>query len=241
MRKAPVVAAGALRRILYVVLVAVGATVSFIPASAAANDFTCVGLVIGGTYDNVVVPQGASCTIFSATITGSIKALPDSALDVRTSEIAGNVHGDKAEDFFVVTNTIGGNVEVKEGEASSASLDVLVRGNTFRKGPLVTLNPGPFTWGNIKVEKMRGDIFVDQNMGVQNIQLQENLVVLAANEELRLQGNSVAGNAQVFKNKGTGDKFVTGNTVGGNLQCTENDPPFVGGPNTASQAQGQCF
>jgi hypothetical protein len=209
--------------------------------SALADDSVCVGLLPLGTHDNVVVPPGASCNIIGPgyTIRGSIKALENSALDVRNTEIAGNVHGDRAEDFWVVNNVIGGNVEIKEGEASSTSLDVLIRMNRFQKGPF-SLLPGQFTWGNIKVEKMRGDIFVDQNVGVQNIQLQENTVLLASNEELRLQTNSVAGNAQVFKTMGDGFKYVTGNTVGGNLQCTQNDSPFQSFGNTADQFEGQC-
>ena len=75
-------------------------------------------------------------------------------------------------------------------------------GTGFKKGPFIL--PGEFTWGNIKVERMRGNIFVDQNVGVQNIQLQENTVMLATNDELRVQTNSVAGNIQVFKTMGDG-------------------------------------
>jgi hypothetical protein len=33
---------------------------------------------------------------------------------------------------------------------------------------------------------------------------------------------------------------VTPNRVGENLQCFENDPPFIGQPNVAKQAEGQC-
>jgi hypothetical protein len=229
------------KKLRLAVLACLAAVVLVIPSAAQAGDTICIGTVLPGVHDNIVVPPNASCTIIGGvTVRGSIKALENSALDVRNIEIAGNVHGDKAEDFFVVNNVIGGNVEVKEGEAPSASLDVLIRMNRFQKGPF-SLLPGQFTWGNIKVERMRGDIFVDQNAGVQNIQLQENIVMLVTNDELRVQTNSVDGNIQVFKTRGNGPKFVNGNVVRESVQCTENDVPFVGGPNVAAKAEGQCF
>jgi hypothetical protein len=45
----------------------------------------------------------------------------------------------------------------------------------------------------------------------------------------------------VFKNAGPGEKTVQANTVREALQCFENEAPFVGGTNTAGQAEGQCF
>ena len=47
-------------------------------------------------------------------------------------------------------------------------------------------------------------------------------------------------NMHVISNSGTGDKTVAGNTVK-NIICLNNDPLFVGGPNGAQHAVGQCF
>ena len=58
---------------------------------------------------------------------------------------------------------------------------------------------------------------------------------------MSVAGNHVTGNMGVLKNSGDGDKQVVGNTVGQNLQCFDNTPPFLGGPNTAGKAEGQCF
>ena len=44
----------------------------------------------------------------------------------------------------------------------------------------------------------------------------------------------------MFKNRGPGPKTVQGNTVRGDLQCFENDEPFLGTPNVARKAEGQC-
>ena len=97
----------------------------------------------------------------------------------------------------------------------------------------------------------KGNIFLQQNVVSEflvvtgnavrkgNIFLQENVVSLPSSV-LLVSDNAVGGNGQVFKNRGPGAKSVSGNTVREDLQCKENDPPFVGGPNAARKAEGQC-
>jgi hypothetical protein len=51
----------------------------------------------------------------------------------------------------------------------------------------------------------------------------------------------VAQNIQVNKNRGSGGKAVQDNQVFQIVQCKENTSPFVGGPNAAAGAEGQCF
>ena len=58
---------------------------------------------------------------------------------------------------------------------------------------------------------------------------------------LFIQDNVVAGHLKVLRNSGNNPKTVTGNTVGKKIQCFDNDEPFVGGPNVAQKAEGQCF
>jgi hypothetical protein len=53
--------------------------------------------------------------------------------------------------------------------------------------------------------------------------------------------NTVSENLQVYKNTGPGTKQVIQNTAGQIVQCFDNSPPFIGGPNTAPKKEGQCF
>ena len=97
--------------------------------------------------------------------------------------------------------------------------------------------------GNIHVEKMRGDIVVNNNGLLSpirgNIQIYDNFIEV--NEFIGLSGNSVMQNVQLFKNTGPGSRFVIANTVRGNLQCFENDGgPFVNFGNVARKVEGQC-
>ncbi len=202
---------------------------------AVAGDTKCnTGLnsTLTGTFDNVVVPPGATCQIHNAQVKGNVKALEDSFLLVTTSTFRGNVVGDKAQNVDLRTSTIRGNVEIKEGESAAGTSNAVVQFNTF-------------TGGNVKIEKMTGaNVVVRFNQGIGNIQLFENPI--PPDRQILVVENVVAGDLQVFKNVGPGPKQVATNTVGGNLQCFDNALPFttirVGfGPNDVTgNAEGQC-
>jgi hypothetical protein len=53
-------------------------------------------------------------------------------------------------------------------------------------------------------------------------------------------GNMVSGHMQILRNSGDGAKQVQGNTVARRLVCRDKDEPFLGAPNVAGSAEGQC-
>lgn len=168
---------------------------------------------------------------------GDVKVGENSTLDVLDSTILGNVVGDKARNVQVVSSTVGKNIVHKEST-----------------GPVVFICGTTVEEGNIEIEKLQS-IFVtvgDEefcsgfgggNLVLKgNIKVSENNLISAIIGGIRVDQNSVPeGNIQVFKNTGEGPKTVQNNVVGKNLQCFENSPPFVGGPNFAQKAEGQCF
>jgi hypothetical protein len=213
-------------------------------ASSAATDTTCIG-ALTGTHENVVVPRGQTCFLSAATVRGNVKALEDSMLRITQSNVRGNVEGDKADLVQVVSSRVGGNIAVKEG------------------GPPVQVAPG-FTGcasavgistpcevfitttkvrGNIQIEKMHGTVWVTDNVAPNpikgNVKVEDNFVS-PAEEFIFVSRNEVMQNVQVFKNTGPGRKRVSENTVRQSVQCFENDPPFIGAPNVARDAEGQC-
>jgi hypothetical protein len=54
-------------------------------------------------------------------------------------------------------------------------------------------------------------------------------------------GDTVGGNLQVLRNQGPQTKLVQNNTVAGKLQCFDNEPPFVGGPQHRQQCRGSVL
>jgi hypothetical protein len=214
--------------------------------SAAAGDTQCIG-TLTGTFDNVVVPAGAQCRLVNSTVHGNVLALPDSHIAISNSRIAGNVQGDKADLVQVVNGSnVGGSVWAKEGgpaPVSTVTFFICSGGGPFTPCEVAIL--GSTIGGNVQVEKMTGDVaigdavFLGLMVNTGNIKAEENLI--PAGSLFQIRNNRVAGNLQVFKNTGGGTKSVQANVVAEDLQCFENTAPFVGGPNTAQQSQGQCF
>ena len=215
---------------------------------AWADDHTCVGQATG-TFDNVVVPSGARCTLSNSTVKGNVKALENSGLVINNgSKIGGNVEGDKADLVQIRDGTtVHGNVLIKEGGPALVppAGALLCSGG----GPLtpceVALVNSTIEGGNTQVEQMTGDVAIGDNIfqgtviGKGNLKAEQNFI--PPGNLFQIELNVVAQNLQVFKNTGPGFKQVVNNTVGQELQCFENDPTFVGGPNTEEKAQGQCF
>jgi hypothetical protein len=195
-------------------------------SAGSGNDTECTG-ALTGTFDNVVVPPEAVCILSNSTVTGSVKALGGSRLTAFNNVVRGNVLGDKADAIQWTGGTVGGNIHIIGFPQADPTFIQAISD--------ATLLPG----GNIKVEKLSvgGIRILNNNLQKGSILVDDNNLGFP----MLITGNRVVENLQVVKNRGPGFKQVTGNIVGENLQCFENDLPFVGGPNTAKQAQGQCF
>jgi hypothetical protein len=208
-----------------------------IAPAAQAGDTVCGGtptepaVLSGGPYDNVVVPEGRRCFIQFAVIRGNVKALPDSFLTIVQTQIGGNIIGDKADMVQVAGgNTVGGDIHVKEGGPNLLDAqEVNITGNTL-------------TNGDILVQKMRiakgllvGFGFGGNDVRNGDVTVEDNVIVAGTDvsQGMRVHAQQIAnGNLHVFKNTGPGAKSVMHNdVVRGDIQCYENEQPFVGGPN----------
>lgn len=190
-----------------------------------SGDTPCTGNLTG-TFDNVFVPVGRTCTLTNSTVQGNVKALPNSRLFARNNRVRGNIDGDEAVLVQVRGGTVEGSIQIKEANNTS------VIGAEVSRGTVLTQ-------GNIQVEKMNtgGILIADVVLRKGNIKVEENVT----RSRFEIVRNRVAQNVQVFKNRGTNQKFVRNNTIGQIVQCKENQSPFVGGPNNAGDAQDQCF
>jgi len=211
-------------------------------SGGSGNDTQCTGFLPPGTYDNIVVPPGAFCLLENSTVNGSVKALENSTLSIfGRVTVHGNVDGDKADivDMLGIggRNLVLGSIQIKEGGSTGGFSYARVCGTDLPNG-------------NIQIEKMKNYVLVGgprfcntgNTLAKGNIKVEENSIGFPVPfGEMEVSRNTVGGNVQVFKNVGPGLKFVQGNTVREDLQCFENTLPFVGGPNTAGKAEGQCF
>jgi hypothetical protein len=212
--------------------------------SSSVNQTECVGALPPGTYKNIVVPANETCTITSSTVKGDITALDNSRLTVREgTTVSGSIQADNSFDV--------------ETYHSNPEAEVIVRGSITLRNVTggISICGTTLTHGDIVVEGSTGSHILlggqpcNEGFGGSNILkkgsivVQDNNVAQSAFGAVNFQigDNQVARNLQVYRNLGLASKFVGGNTVGGALQCFDNDLPFVGGPNTAQNAEGQCF
>jgi hypothetical protein len=197
------------------------------PATVINTDenFDCIGTV-SGTFANVFVPAGATCHLKRSTVNGNVLARELSRLYVSDTRVAGNIDGVEARVVQVKGGSLEGSIQIADG-SSPGELGAAVYGGTV------------LTQGNIQIKKMNtGKIRIaDVKLRKGNIKVEENSI----SSSLDVVRNYVAQNIQVWKNRGSGQKAVRGNRVLQIIQCKENTAPFVGGPNAAAEAEGQCF
>lgn len=233
---------------------------SLSPRLAHAAPTTCTG-VLTGVHDSVVVPKGEDCTLLSAQVAGNVRVEQGASLlatGLPSTTIGGNVHGIHSRFVFLQFATqVAGNLHVHGGDAGTTSgFDI---GCTVGGNALIELNAGKtfvdaaMVGRQLHVSRNTGPIEVEFNTVGGQIRVEDNIIELACTPGvtpppsfgavvcgMSVLGNTVSGNLQVLRNSGDGDKFVVSNTVARRLVCRDNDSPFVGSPNAAASAEGQC-
>jgi hypothetical protein len=209
-------------------------------APAAADDFECNGVLTGPIPGNVVAPPGSVCTLFNAQIAGNVFAYEASTLAADATEIVGNTTVRGATSASFLQSFVGGNFKSFDTGHTSIDLFSNVGGDTeVIEGGGFSLTISEID-GNLKVERTSGLIEVGDTLIRGEAQFFDN-GALGPAASLDVVDNAVLGNLQVYRTRGLLPKVVAENRVGQNIQCFENDQPFVGGPNEAQQRQGQCF
>ena len=211
-------------------------------SSATAGETLCVG-VLTGAHDNVIVPSGAACTLQGAQVKGNVQIQSEGSLLANATVIGGNVQGGNVNFVLLQFQTqVGGDLQIKGSNAGTTSgHDILtsVGGDSQLEENAGTVFVDAATiGGDLEVKKNTGRLEIEFNLVSGNVKIEDNVVPPTG---MSILGNRTPAGLQVVKNSGAGPKQVVSNTVGGNLQCFENAASFVGGPNAAAKAEGQCF
>jgi hypothetical protein len=200
----------------------VGALAVTVPGVAgAASATTCTGELAAGTYQKVIVPEGAACLSNGPVIirgglfieAGATFVLGSEENPVNTGTISGGVHATDAASVQIHFTTINGAVDVHGGS-----------------GPF----GGPFdiTWNTIEDSRIKGGATVEGYDGFWMGFIRNHV-----NGSVNLNGNVLA--------DPDGNEYVT-NTIHGSLNCAGNSPaPQIGdsegSPNQVTGAKtGQC-
>lgn len=199
-------------------------------STANGGHTECNG-TLSGAFQNVVVPPGGFCFLVNATVEANVTALEGSVLAVFDTQIGGNIFGRGADVVNTGRITVGENIRIRGGGPHPVFTEVAICGADVT--------------GNVTVDAMTGDVRIDPefcgspNTVDGNVTIRKN--VIPAGNVLSISRNIIGGETHVNGNVGPGSKLVQGNTIVGTLTCDGNESPFVGGPNVAARARGQCF
>lgn len=83
--------------------------------TAHAEERDCRGTIGAVTVDNLRVPSGASCTLRGTRIQGTVKVETGARLDASDIRVIGNVQAEGHRDVRLVSSTVGGSVQLKQG------------------------------------------------------------------------------------------------------------------------------
>lgn len=217
------------------------------PAFTAGAKITeCAGTLPPGTYHSIMVPVNAACSISNSEIKHNITVLENSSLGIfGGTTVGGSILADKSRSLSITnTGVTDGNIVKHNIELRELTEGVFICGTTVTHGD-IHISSG--TGGRIRI----GGIDCSQGFGGGNVlkkgslTVEDNFVSGAPDVGLSIARNEVARNVEVFRNRGTAEKGVGGNTIGQTLACFENEEPFRGGgfaePNIAENYEGQCF
>lgn len=241
--------------------VCVTALLAIVSPAAARPDFRCDGVFKGKTYDSVVVPRNAACTLIDSTVTGDVRALRNSYFQSARTAIRGDVEGNAAQtvfidagsrvsgsveavaavQFYVYNSTIGEDIEPERTVES-----VQICGNTVRKGNIEVRRSGPgkniAPAGRAGTDILIGDPFT---VGCRGNVVKRGDMKVARNFtdiEFVIRGNLIKrGDLQVVGNTGPVAKLIESNKGGDRLTCRDNGTPLSTVENKGwKQKLGQC-
>jgi hypothetical protein len=198
------------------------------PRLAVSHGMTrCTGTLPPGTYQNITVPEEAVCVVENSTVLRNVTARRGSRLTLVNVRVGESVHGLKAAAVHIYGGgSVGDNIHIHGADSPNQIYSVYINGT----------------------EVTRGDIQIESNnaggIGVLNNSVVAGSIVISDNDAVlfnTIQDNRVGQNVTVTDNRGPGPKAVNNNFVGGRVSCFRNDGPFLGGPNFAQSADGDCF
>ena len=179
-----------------------------VPAVAAAEERRCTGAIGPETVDNLLVPEGAACTLDGTFVQGTVKVERAATLTATAVNVIGNVQGEGAANVVVRGSQVGGSVQVKQGGAAETS------------GSQVT--------GDIQYDQQTGALRVADNVVGGSVQ------PVANSGGIVIATNTIDGNLQCKEN--TPPPTGGGNLVHGNAedQCAT----LAGGPGAPPPGDG---
>ena len=147
-----------------------------IPAAGTAEERKCRGTIRSKTLVNVKVPVGASCTLKSVKVKGTVKVGRNARLEAIRVRVVGNVQAENARQVIVRAGSkVGGSIQIVQGRKAR------IKGTTVN--------------GDILFNDQRGALLARRNVLGGSLQAFQN------SGGIRIRGNRIDGNLQCKENR----------------------------------------
>jgi hypothetical protein len=161
---------------------------------AMADDTVCTGTIGKVTVDNLIVPNGRSCTLNGTRVEGNIIVSTGATLTAKGVDVDGNVQAEGARSVRVLVlggarSFVGGGVQIEQG--GSARIDrVDIDGDLqlFQNRGFLRVT-GNDVGGNLQANQNTGGLNIANNIIAENLQC-------AANNPPPTGGGNTAGDTE---------------------------------------------
>lgn len=216
-----------------------GAAVSMVGGGAAAKGSVTCTETLTGSLPSVVVPEGATCVLREAVVTGNVSAGADTTLWVISSEVSGNISSVDGTFALLIgpestgPSVVDGNVALI-GTRSATGLAAYVCGTKVSGNLLLDGTEGAAVGGS------RESGAACRDWGEGNV-VDRNLTVNGTSGRFfRVADNIVGQNLNVSENTADFTARVWDNHATGKVNCFDNGPEFSALGNEGAKLNGQC-
>lgn len=166
-----------LRRIMIAALVSVLALAVAAPA-ALAEERVCRGTIGSTTVDNLLVPQGATCTLNGTGVEGTVKVERNAQLFANGIKVKGNVQSEGFKTIVLRRNSsVVGSVQLENGleGGSGRVLNSRINGDLqFSSNEARMVARGNTILANLQANQNTGGLVIENNRISENLQCQAN-------------------------------------------------------------------
>ena len=144
-------------------------------ATAYADDTVCTGTLGEITVDNIVVPDGRSCTLNGTRVEGNVFVLTRATLSASEVRVDGNIQAEGARAAYVNAGSfVGGNIQIVQG-GSATIKRTRVNGDIqlFENSRKLVARRNR-VGGNMQVFQNTGGVRLLNNRIAENLQCKEN-------------------------------------------------------------------
>jgi hypothetical protein len=201
-----------------------------------ASDLTCSGLARFATYNNVVVPPNANCTLDAVRVLGNVTVKTNGSLMIRTMNgditVGGNVTGNGCNfmELEIDSFNTGFRIAIGGDFVATNCTGASFSGSQGSSGP-GTPPMNALIGGNVKCNNNSGGCVFDYTVVGKNVEC-------TGNFDCDMQSDAAGGDVTI-KNS-TSSMFVLNSIIGGDLACSGNSGPTGSGDTVAGKQTGDC-